>query len=241
MIAIEGNVASGKSTLIKLLKATLRCPAYLEPVEAWSQQLESFYREPSRYGLPLQLKVLTSFLRKGKVDSSLSLIERSPLSSRYVFGVLLHQDGLLSKCEYDTYEAIYDAMSPLIVAPQRCIYIYSDPGECFIRAGLRGRSEETNLNSSYLEKLHNAHEGLFKRSTTGPCKDVFYCDSPCYQRVVWINGSRPKEEVLKAGLKAVAYLTSTEGRNILNADGNGETREKWRQAQAREDADEPFL
>lgn len=230
MIAVEGNVASGKSTLIRLLKAALSCPAYLEPVEAWSQQLESFYREPSRYGLPLQLKVLTSFLRKGKDEREPSLIERSPLSSRYVFGALLHQDGLLSKCEFDTYEALYDAMSPLLVNPQSCIYVYSDPGECFLRAGLRGRSEETGLTSSYLEKLHEAHERIFKRSNYGPCEDVFCCDSPCYQNVVWVNGSRPKEEVLKAGLRAVAYLTSAGGREILNADGNGETDQKWQQA-----------
>jgi deoxyguanosine kinase len=229
-MAIEGNVASGKSTLIKTLQAALSCPAYLEPVEDWSQQLDSFYREPSRYGLALQLKVLTSFLRKGKDEHDLSFIERSPLSSRYVFGALLHQDGLLSKCEFDTYEALFDAMSPLLVDPQSCIYVYSAPGVCFMRSALRGRSEETDLTSSYLEKLHNAHEHVFKRMNFGPCKDVFYCDSPCYQRAVWINGSRPKEEVLKAGLKAVAYLTSAGGRNILNADGNGETREKWQQA-----------
>jgi deoxyadenosine/deoxycytidine kinase len=221
MIAIEGNVASGKSTLIRRLRDTLKCAVYLEPVKDWSQQLKSFYRDPRRYALPLQLKVLTSFLKQSKQDDG--LIERSPISSRYIFGTLLTEDGLLTEPEVDTYISIYDALGPLLVDPQSCIYVWSPPDQCFHRASQRGRAEEANLQPDYLLKLHKAHEELFSRRTSRVCDGVFHCTSPCYSQVVWIDGSRTKEDVLQASLRAVEYLTSASSGIILDANGNGET------------------
>lgn len=206
MIAIEGSISSGKSTMIRGLCKHLQCQAYLEPVRSWSTQLESFYKDPKRFGLSLQLKVLISFLRAGKNDSA--LVERSPLSSRYIFGRLLHDDGLLTGTEMDTYESVYDALDPLLIQPTACIYVYSEPSDCFRRAAKGGRLEEASLTEQYLRKLHTAHESILKRLPYPVCPGVFRCESPCFERAVWIDGRCTQEEVLKLGLRAVEYLTT---------------------------------
>lgn len=206
MIAIEGSVASGKSTLLRALGGKLGLKTYLEPVDDWAPQLKSFYEEPSRGGLPLQLKVLTSFMRAGKEETA--LLERSPLSSRYIFGAVLRRSNLLTATEMDAYEAIYDALGPLLVDPQLCLYVYTDPSSCLRRANERGRSEEAALTREYLETLHDAHQSLFERRVEGPCSGVYHCKSPCYQLVVWVDGTRSKEEVLRAAETALRYLWS---------------------------------
>jgi deoxyadenosine/deoxycytidine kinase len=104
------------------------CEVRLEPVAKWATLLERFYGDPTRWALSLQLKVLTTYAhRETTVSDSPMLIERSPISCRYVFGKLLTDDGLMQLCETETFEAVYKAILPSLDVPRACIYVWSSP------------------------------------------------------------------------------------------------------------------
>lgn len=71
-VSIEGNIGAGKSTFINTFSKIL--PDYewvLEPVDEWRQVgsnshniLQSYYENPSRWGLTFQLYVIATRIRK---------------------------------------------------------------------------------------------------------------------------------------------------------------------------------
>lgn len=204
MINIEGSIGSGKSTILAGLKQCKDCTVYFEPVQTWSRQLRAFYDNPERYGLALQIKILTSFLSADKDDKG--IIERSPLSSRYIFGSILYNSGLINDAEMDSYHAVWDALTPQLIQPTGAIYVFSDPNICFERTTRRARDEEKTISREYLHELHDAHEAVFRRLEQPVCKDVFQCDSSLYAKAVWIDGRNPAQQVLGAAERALNYL-----------------------------------
>ena len=61
IVCVEGNIGSGKSTLINSLKEK-GWKVYQEPVEdRWKIPLQDFYRDPLQHGLSFQITVLEWF------------------------------------------------------------------------------------------------------------------------------------------------------------------------------------
>ena len=89
-ITIEGNLASGKSTLVMRLQEWSRIPTFLEPVDKWTL-LCKFYEDPKRWSFTFNTEVLIS-MSKWKHNDYQSIYERSPLSCRHVF-TQLHVDS----------------------------------------------------------------------------------------------------------------------------------------------------
>jgi deoxyadenosine/deoxycytidine kinase len=205
-ISIEGNVACGKSTLMTTLARVGGCEVRLEPVAKWATLLERFYGDPTRWALSLQLKVLTTYARKETtVSDSPMLIERSPISCRYVFGKLLTDEGLMQPCETETFEAVYEAIEPSLDVPSACIYVWSSPESCAERAAKRGRPEERELTNDYLTSLHAEHERLFVHTPHG---SFWPGSSEHYDRVYCINGDLHPEVVAAAARCVIDMLLS---------------------------------
>ena len=84
-VVVEGNIGSGKSTVVKSLQGALskhvkgRIKIVLEPVEKWQQIgedgsniLELSYIKPQKYSLSFQVKALSDMIKE-HIDN-LSLI-----------------------------------------------------------------------------------------------------------------------------------------------------------------------
>lgn len=90
ILSIEGNIGSGKSTLLDFLDKKNKFHIVPEDVESWKSEgwLELFYSNISRYAGTFQLRTQLSHMENKKkfVSDKINIVERSPLSNKYIFG-----------------------------------------------------------------------------------------------------------------------------------------------------------
>ena len=156
-ISIEGNIGSGKSTLLTRLCQEYRIPVFLEPIGEWGEWLDLFYKDPFRWGMSFNLKVLLSF-NKWKKNNFVALYERSPLSNRYVFAQLQHDDGNMNALELKLFQNVYDELG---WEPEIVIYLRTNPDTSMQRMKTRDRACEKQVELSYIQSVHNKYESLF--------------------------------------------------------------------------------
>lgn len=188
-IAIEGNIGSGKSSLLTRLCQDLRVPVFMEPVDEWHEWLTQFYKDPVRWGMSFNIKVLLSF-RKWKNNNFLALYERSPISNRYVFAQVQCEQGRMDSLELELFDDLY---KELAWTPDVIFYIRTDPQVSLQRMQKRGRECENEVPLAYLETIHRKYEDVMKGTN---CK------------VIVIDGNKSADEVYEEVKKLVkVYMT----------------------------------
>lgn len=149
-ISVFGNIACGKSTLLKNL-SKLGHEVFQEPVSDW-HFLPKYYESPSRWCFALQMEILQSF---SKYDAGPSTItERSAFEAFKIFATHSYLEGDLIKKEYDLIE-YFSGQHRL---PDKFVYIKLSPEQCYQRLKKRSRDCEENVTLSYLTKLHELYE-----------------------------------------------------------------------------------
>jgi deoxyadenosine/deoxycytidine kinase len=156
-IAIEGNIGSGKSTIITRLCQEKRIPVFLEPVHEWKDWLTLFYQDSARWGLAFNLHVLLTF-NQWKNNEFPAVYERSPISNKNVFTQLAYEQGRMNELEMTLFSTMY---GKLAWEPDIVIYIRTDPEVSMKRMEKRARSCESSVPLEYLRDIHNKHECLF--------------------------------------------------------------------------------
>jgi len=179
-ISIEGNIATGKSTFIKVLEdaaANEDWEITPEPVSTWTQidgqgknprkeMLSQFYNDPLRWAYTMESFTFITRLhiekqrRKNPVSVSCSINERSVYSSKYIFARNCFETGLMSETEWAIYQDwstyLLDSLGELQL--DGFIYLRADPETCAKRMSKRGRPEEQGVTVDYLKQLHEKHE-----------------------------------------------------------------------------------
>ena len=78
IITIDGNIGSGKSTILNFLHKKYKLAIDLEPVEKWKVFLENIYNNKSNFfNFQLRVWLDRSWIQE-KEDKILILMERSP-------------------------------------------------------------------------------------------------------------------------------------------------------------------
>ena len=157
-IAIEGNIGSGKSSLLDSLKDHII--TIKEPIDKWGPYLEKFYKDPKLNGFMLQCRIMLSFLEiENEMNCSkgidLVITERSVYSAHNIFNKLSKNEGNVSDLEY----ALLDEMNVETKTPDFYIYLRCTPDKCKER--LLKRNEPNDISMEYLQKVHQMHEDVF--------------------------------------------------------------------------------
>lgn len=160
-ISIEGNIGSGKSTVISKICTEKRMPVFLEPVHEWKEWLALFYTDPTRWGFSFNLHVLMTFNKWINNDFT-AVYERSPISNRQVFTQLGFEQGRMNSLELDLFDTMY---TKLAWEPEVVIYIRTDPEVSMQRMQKRARYCESTVPLEYLRAIHDKHEKLFHKKT----------------------------------------------------------------------------
>lgn len=181
-IVIDGNIGSGKSTVIKSLQNEYLCIE--EPIEEWKPYLEAFYKDMNKNSLLFQMKVLQHHMLN-KIyteDDKITIFERSALSCINIFGKNLLDTGYLSELDM----RLLETMNILFGwSPSNVIYINTPPDICYERIHERSRENEI-IPKSYLESISKLYDDLYIRK----CMKL-------YINKIWIvDGSQTKEKVL---------------------------------------------
>ena len=175
-IYIEGNIASGKTTLIEFLKAKLgdKIEFFPEPIEKWKDfnglnLLQLMYEDPKKYSFHLQSYIQETMFEIQIKNSTfpIKITERSLLSERFVFIQYLKSTNLISELEYNILNNWFELLNTLVPKVDEIIYVRTQPEEVYKQLKLRNRIEEKSVELSYLTELHNLHENWLVNKTLG--------------------------------------------------------------------------
>ena len=175
IFSVEGNIGSGKSTLIKKLKNIMKqvddIPiVYLEePVDIWQQIKDEhgdniivkYYQDQKKYAFQFQMMAYITRitqLRKAveKHKESIIITERSILTDKNVFAKMLHENETLDEISHQIYLKWFDELSRNLEI-HSLIYIKTKPETSLKRVLKRNRPGET-ISLDYLQTCHNKHE-----------------------------------------------------------------------------------
>lgn len=173
IISIDGNIGSGKSTLVSILKNMFNNNDNVcfiqEPVDMWNQVrdennitiLERFYKEPKEFAFSFQMMAYISrlsILKKAISNKKYKYIisERCLFTDSNIFAKMLYDDGKISLIEYTIYKQWFNEFTNDL-PKHKYIYIKTSPTTAYDRVIKRNREGET-IPIEYLEKCHQYHE-----------------------------------------------------------------------------------
>jgi len=161
-ISIEGNIATGKSTILDGLKA-LGYTVRPEPIHEWGTLLDLYYKDPATWSLCFNLKVLHSFqsvpLNDPHEPSKPVFVERSPGACRHVFGQLSYNDQHISPAAWE----VFKEFSKLLWwEPDVYIFVNTPVDVCHERLQKRGRTCEQEISSEYLGRIDFQYQNFLK-------------------------------------------------------------------------------
>jgi len=172
---VEGNIGVGKSTFVKLMQAQLGFHGVFEPCNRWQEVggagnlLEQFYTNPTRWAYTFQTYAFVTRILEHKEQAQRStspvhLLERSVFSDRYVFAKYCFELGYMNTLEWKLYQEWFAwLVDTYMTKPTGFIYLRTTPEICMARMALRNRHEEQQVPRSYIEGIHEKHEGWLIR------------------------------------------------------------------------------
>ena len=165
---IEGNIGSGKTTLINKLKQNPKFEVFEEPVNIWldikgddnKNLLGLFYEDPHRYAYLFQTMVFKTRLQSTDKPQikDVRFSERSVWTDKYVFGKSCIESGKMNTLETNCYNSWFDWLEEKFnPVPDGIIYVKTSAEKCLERIKIRSRSEEDTIPLDYLKELDNRH------------------------------------------------------------------------------------
>ena len=169
IICIEGNIGSGKSTFMAMLKEALKDREDVcfldEPVDSWSNFkdengniLEHYYQDQEKWGFSFQMLAYISrltILRKALAYKYI-ITERSLFTDKYVFCRMLYETKKIHPIQYQIYQAWFDEFN-VTTHEYQFVYLRTSPEVALARVNKRGRKGE-NIPLEYLTDCHRYHE-----------------------------------------------------------------------------------
>ncbi len=159
-IAIAGNIGSGKTTLTEILTKRYGAKAYYE--EPNNPYIGDFYEDMQRWSFHLQISFLGS-----RIQQTLELLsnreedifqDRTIYEDAHIFADNLHQMGLMSSRDSETYMRIFNLVTNLVPQPDLLIYLKASIPTLIAQIRRRGREYEMNIDEGYLQRLNEKYE-----------------------------------------------------------------------------------
>ena len=187
IFCIDGNIGSGKSTILDELKHR-GYVVFKENLEEWMPALTLFYDNPKRWMFALQLEITTSMKTQysdicDKVSEPFVFIERCPLSA-LLFVKNGIRNGYLTFEEVNIFTKIFNQN---FWSPDTIVYVDTPVDVCFRRAQTRSRECEKSIEIKYLQQLHDEYKTMYTSS--------------CFPDIHTIDGSRDVQTITDDILK----------------------------------------
>jgi deoxyadenosine/deoxycytidine kinase len=154
---IDGNIGSGKSSILNYLHKYKHIQIDLEPIDKWKSFLDNIYISKSGY-FNFQIKVwLDRAWIQEKDNKSIIFMERSPYFIRNTFNKYDFMNSNINQNEFDVINEMY-SKTDKIWNSNYYIYLRSNPIKCLERIKIRGRENELNIDIDYINNIHTLHE-----------------------------------------------------------------------------------
>lgn len=172
VVAIEGIIGAGKSTLCDRIRHDLRLLYVPEPVEE-NPYLKRFYADQKRWALHMQMWLVSRRVKsilKAKEELGAwrgLLVDRSILGDR-VFAELHHELGNIDDEMWPIYDDFFTNMALVTPPPDVMVYLNVSVDDAMNAMNKRGRGEEkTGVSREYQTQLKSAYDAMVSRVSNG--------------------------------------------------------------------------
>lgn len=162
-VVIEGNIGSGKTSLVELLSNKYGGRSVLEGF-ADNPFLPKFYEDPNRYAFAVEMSFLSD--RYHQLNSELrqhSLFNKNTFSDYSLSKSLIFASSNLEKEEFDLFQKMYQVMMSNLPKPDLLVYLHRDVSELQKNILKRGREYELNISDEYLHKIQESYFQFLKQ------------------------------------------------------------------------------
>lgn len=164
IITVDGNIGSGKSTVLRHLHNKFGVPVDLEPVERWAPYLRDLYagsaNTSSSAAFEFQVRVWLDRCWVQHRAATPLFMERSPYFQALVFVATNYALGKFTDREHELLQHLYRHVLG-IWSPALYVYLRSSPQQCCARIRRRNRESEDHIHPSYIALLHAKHEEAY--------------------------------------------------------------------------------
>jgi deoxyadenosine/deoxycytidine kinase len=207
IFTVEGNIGSGKTTLIHQLKDIKFDKPHIvvfEKVDEWSKLkdnegqdiLSLFYKDKQKYSYIFQSYVLFSRLHHlldtiKANPNHIIICERCHLTDLYVFAKSLYELKDINDIEWRVYNMWHQQLRDMIsIKIDGCIFVNTSPEVCFNRIKKRSRTGEGGIPLDYLTLLHEKHvDWLLERPKIDDTKSWFSLKKDFINCVLNVDGN----------------------------------------------------
>ena len=176
IISIEGNIGSGKSTILSLLKEECKKNNNIiflqEPVLEWNEIkdnsgqtiLSKFYGNQEKYSFAFQMMAYISRLSLLKktikeYPGAIIVTERCLETDRHVFAKMLYDSGKIEEVEYKIYLRWFNDFNEEVKI-NKMIYLKTLPETRYYRIEKRSRDGESSISLDYLIACDVYHQTM---------------------------------------------------------------------------------
>jgi deoxyadenosine/deoxycytidine kinase len=179
IISIDGNIGSGKSTLVNNLKKELdELNKYIfleEPIDEWNKIkndnitiLEKFYSDQEKYGFSFQMMAYITRLKNlkdaiKKNPNAIIITERSLYTDKYIFATMLYNNKKINTFEYQIYNKWFNEFLKELPT-HKFIFLSTKPENALKRIKERNRSGEENIDINYLKECEYYHNKMYEEN-----------------------------------------------------------------------------
>lgn len=162
LVAIEGNIGAGKTTLARKIASEHNAKLVLERF-ADNPFLPKFYDDQSRYAFPLEMSFLADRYQQFTDDTSqLDLFKNFMVSDYDIYKSLIFAQITLQKEEFKLYRKMFNFMYSEVKKPDIYIFLYQRTERLLENIKKRGRAYEQGIDKEYLEQINRGYFDFLK-------------------------------------------------------------------------------
>ncbi len=175
LIAVEGPIGVGKSTVVERLAERLEATTVLED---WAQNpfLKPFYDNVAGAAFQAELFFLLSRYRQQQEMNQRPLFAQAILSDYLFDKSKLFAYLNLDDSELLIYDKLYALLAEGLPRPDLVVYLQAPTEMLYKRIRGRGRPEEAHLSEEYLAEVNRAYNHFFFHYTQTPLLVVHTAD-----------------------------------------------------------------
>jgi len=177
-IAIEGNIGTGKTSLVKLLAEEYDAHSFFEEFSE-NPFLPKFYEDPKKHAFPLELSFLAERYHQLKNElNTHDIFHKTIISDYYFVKSLIFAQINLPVDEFNLYKNLFDIILQKLPKPNLLVYLYSEVTRLQENIKGRGRVYENAISDTYLEQIHLGYFNFLNQQKDFPALiiDVTHLD-----------------------------------------------------------------
>ena len=167
-VCIEGNIGSGKTSLVNKLGQELGAKKLLEQFSD-NPFLPLFYQDPERYAFSVELFFMTERYKQLQNNFAQPDLFNNYMITDFIFtkSLLFARKNLIPE-EYKLYQMLFSVLTKNFPEPNLLVYLHRDPKYLIENIKLRNRTYEQNIKEDYLIKIQNSYFEYLRNITSFP-------------------------------------------------------------------------